>query len=114
MMPVNTCRIKSVSAALPKTYHQLADLRGIGWVIASRTTPPICNLRSNQSPIFSSLDIRFSLHAGSRWWRAWEADQLQSATCRLRLCTDTQTARAVAVLRRVSHPGSTHHHDTGT
>src|SRR5664279_4819626 len=28
MMPVKTCRMNSASAALPKTYHQLADLRG--------------------------------------------------------------------------------------
>src|SRR5215469_15048778 len=35
-MPVATCNMKSVSAALPNTYHQLAELRGTGWLIASR------------------------------------------------------------------------------
>ena len=28
MMPVKTCNMKTVRAALPKTYHQLADWRG--------------------------------------------------------------------------------------
>src|SRR5271166_980147 len=64
MIPVTTCRINSVSAALPKTYHQLADLRGTGWAIVSRMKPPSCNLRSNQSAILSNLDIRSSSHPG--------------------------------------------------
>ena len=51
MMPVKICRMKSVSAALPKTYHQLADLRGTGCSAASRMAPPICSRWSNQSPI---------------------------------------------------------------
>ena len=52
--------MKIVSAALPKTYHQLADLRGTGCAAVSRITPPICSRCSNQSPICSSLDIHFS------------------------------------------------------
>ncbi len=51
MMPVKTCRMKTVSAALPKTYHQLADLRGTGCSVASRIAPPICSRCSNQSPM---------------------------------------------------------------
>ncbi len=43
MMPVKTCRMKMVSAALPKTYHQLADVRGIGCSVASRMAPPSCS-----------------------------------------------------------------------
>src|SRR5271157_1194754 len=114
MIPVKTWRIKRVSAALPKTYHQLADLRGTGWVIASRTPPPICNLRSNQSAMFFSLDIRSSSLPDSPLWTTSAVVRLQSATCRPPLCTHTQTVRAEAVRRRVNRPGNTHHHDRDT
>ena len=76
MMPVNICRIKTVNAALPKMYHQLADLRGTSWAAVSRMTGPSCNLSPNQRPMLLSLDILFSLYLGSRLSIEWEFVQL--------------------------------------
>jgi hypothetical protein len=48
-IPVTICSISSVNAALPKTYHQLAVLRGTLCSTASLIGPSTCNRCSNQS-----------------------------------------------------------------
>src|SRR5215475_10865186 len=57
MTPVKIWRTKTVSAALPKTYHQLADRAGTWCAATSRTVPPICSRSSNQRQIFSSIRL---------------------------------------------------------
>jgi hypothetical protein len=50
-IPVTSCRRKTVSAALPNTYHQLAVLRGTGCSAASRIGAASCRRWSNHFPI---------------------------------------------------------------
>src|SRR5215471_2905632 len=57
MTPVKIWSTKTVSAALPKTYHQLADFAGTWCSATSRIVPPIFSRSSNQRQIFSSIRL---------------------------------------------------------
>ena len=60
-IPVTSCSMKTTSAALPNTYHQLAVFRGTGCSAASRMGAASCRRRSNHSPIFAIMRMAASL-----------------------------------------------------
>src|SRR5215471_11687646 len=114
MMPVNTWTMKIVSDALPKTYHQLADLLGTGWPAIARTSCPICNRWLNQSAIFSSLRIRLSFYADSRWWIESAVGRREWIVRRFQLCIHIEKVRAAAGRKRAIHRGNKLRRDRDT
>ena len=114
-MPVTSCSRKTVSAALPNTYHQLAVLRG------TRMLGGLANRRRQLQPAVEPLADswrsgawRFSSRETRALPRRRQLAGLDRELAVLEPCTDTRTARAPAGPRRASRRGSTRRRGTDT
>src|SRR5215831_18906906 len=104
-MPVTICSTKSTRVALPKTYHQLAVVRGTGWAIIGSNVSRAPTRWSNQSP--TARMRRIVVLDFTRVQRASESVRLAPKAGHRGFDSHTRTDHVVAVRRRVSRPRST-------
>src|SRR4030095_13470804 len=111
-MPVTICRTKRIRVALPKTYHQLAVVRGTGWAIIGSSVDRAPRRWSNQLAMAEMR--RIVVLDFTRVQRASESVHLGPSAGHCGSGSRTRISYAAAVRRRVSRLHNTPRHGRGT
>ena len=113
--PVTICSRKTISAALPKTYHQLAVLRGTGCSAASRIGAASCRRWSNHSATCGDQAHGGPLRRVSALGPRSSASRRRgSSACRLHFVAVLEQAALRRSRRRASRRDSRRRRGTGT
>src|SRR5262245_3932487 len=111
-MPVTICSTKRIRVALPKTYHQLAVVRGTGWASIGSRVARAPRRWSNQWAMAEMR--RMVVLVFTRVQRASESVHLGPRAGHRGSGSHTRTSHVAVVQRPVNRPHSTPRRDRGT